>query len=786
MLDLSFDYVIAPIPYHSGYFAHKAQDWSYQFQLITKEQLVSELILDFDKAVVLPKVVEKLGIHFAYAVTLLDQLMFIPNKPLNESGFINDLFRVFTFLQSEKLLLPHPLARIKYQGKKVLVDGYYRDDPQLLSLFKQYDMNASFKPLSQPSRALTLHSFEGIEDEVSWFFNHVASLIQQGIPTHNILLIDPGMEYRYELERQSTYFGIPLQFPNDQNLYSLPISQWFISQLEQGIELETIWLGQHPFSVNDVELLKQALIKIELVSVPQSLRSEYIRFYFQQTKVTPTRLSQTIKVVGDTYAPDHHVFVMGFSQGRYPKITRGEPGLSEEAKQDYGLINKRQDNEIKRYKMLQLLGRHPNLKISYSVLENGVIKLPSPLAQTLNMKISPTAVAYDQTDYSNQLGLIRKEVYKYLKKRYQYEHPYLASYQKQFPASIESFRYQYKAMPLNLKHSSLRLSYSAINDYYQCGFKYYVSRILKIKPMNEDRFYLHLGTFAHQIFEELGTRLDEFEKRFDQVLASQKELSAKERLLFSHLKTKLYEVCEFNLAHQQVMLSSEVQTEVEMTFNLDEQTSLVGFIDKLILIKDESNNSYVAVVDYKSGEESFDERMLPYGWSLQLPIYAWMLAHHPDYRDKPILGVFIQHILNKGFGKETMTIDNRHYPKSYQLDGVAISDMKQFQYLDKTFQEGSAKFIQGVALKKNGEPKVSKSLKELSDFKRYITVAEAKILEANQKIRAGDFSINPKKIGQKISCQHCSFIDICFRQNRDIQLIDVQESTEETSEDETH
>ena len=93
---------------------------------------------------------------------------------------------------------------------------------------------------------------------------------------------------------------------------------------------------------------------------------------------------------------------------------------------------------------------------------------------------------------------------------------------------------------------------------------------------------------------------------------------------------------------------------------------------------------YIAVVDYKSGAESFDERLIQYGWSLQLPIYALMLAHHPDYADKDVLGLFIQHIIETSMNPDEVEIDGKSFPKKYQLDGIIVNDPEIIRLFDDT------------------------------------------------------------------------------------------------------
>jgi ATP-dependent helicase/DNAse subunit B len=282
---------------------------------------------------------------------------------------------------------------------------------------------------------------------------------------------------------------------------------------------------------------------------------------------------------------------------------------------------------------------------------------------------------------------------------------------------------------------------------------------------------MHLGTFAHEVFETMGTDLSQFDVVFDQALTNQKALSAKELMLFFHLKKQLLRVCEFNLKHLQAMTNPTVEVEKEMIYQHDDNTNLVGYIDKIMMVRDEQGREYLTVVDYKSGAESFDEQLLPFGWSLQLPIYALMLQEHPSFKGKEILGLFIQHIIETSMDPKTIEIDEALYPKSLQLDGIALADRNKLQWFDETIRDGQSQFLQGVSIIKSGEFRKTNHVKSTETMVGYATLAKQKIEQASQGIRQQAYAINPKIIKGKSSCDYCPFLDTCFRKPNDVETI---------------
>jgi ATP-dependent helicase/DNAse subunit B len=301
--------------------------------------------------------------------------------------------------------------------------------------------------------------------------------------------------------------------------------------------------------------------------------------------------------------------------------------------------------------------------------------------------------------------------------------------------------------------------------------------------MDQDTFYLHLGTFAHDVFEQTDGKEDQFLTMFDSILQRQENITSKERVLFANLKDKLYEVARFNALHALHMHNPRMLQELEMTMHIDDHTVMKGFIDRTILVSDTQGNDYIALMDYKSGSEAFDEKLIPYGWSLQLPIYALMLQYHPELKDKQLIGVFIQHMISKKINQKRITIAGQSFPVTYQLDGVALNDASALSWFDKTVREGTSSFIQGVKQTKSGMYAQSKRLKTSHDLTALQLLAKQKIIEASQHIRARDYRINPIQVGAKSSCDHCPFIDVCFRHPKDVQRMTL-ETNDEAQDDE--
>ena len=768
------DIIIAPFAYHAFYLNLKKDSWSYRFQLITKEQLLNDVTFDFNHQQAIVKVMESLDMTHEEAHTLVSTLRHFPLDQLTQLGPYQHLYRVYQLLKQEHMIQTNPFSTYKYQGKRIFVDGYLKDDGILLAQLHAKKAQVDFINQASIQPQGEVHVYGNLEDEVSGFFNRVAHLLKQGKDLSSMYLMDPGVAYHYELKRQSQYFQIPIQLPSQETIFSLPLIQVILHELEGEMDVNTLLTNPNLTTHPDWSMVIPFLQEYQRLTLSPGAKLNYIRHRFQQTRLKEPRYRKAIQVVKE-HAPSasDEVFVLGFVQGSYPSTTRDKGYLSDDEKTKLGMLTSSQEQAIQNQRFSSLLARSRHRYLSYCRILDGKVMIPSPWMNLWKFQVIEGSHVVEGVDYSQQLGLMRKVKYEYLAKQFKEVNPYLKAYQQAYPKETTLFDNAYTPIDANPKDKPLRLSYSALKDYYACSFKYFVGRVLKVKPMDQDEFYMHLGTFAHEVFETMGTDLSQFDKVFDQALKNQKSLSAKEMMLFSHLKKQLLRVCEFNLNHLQAMANPITEVEKEMVYQHDANTSLVGYIDKIMMVRDEQGREYLTVVDYKSGAESFDEQLLPFGWSLQLPIYALMLQEHPSFQGKEILGLFIQHIIETSLNPKTIEIEGKHYPKSLQLDGIAVADRSKLQWFDETIRDGQSQFLQGVSIVKSGEFRKTNHVKSQETIASYATLAKQKIEQASQGIRQQAYAINPKIIKGKSSCDYCPFLDTCFRKPRDVELIEM-------------
>jgi len=169
----------------------------------------------------------------------------------------------------------------------------------------------------------------------------------------------------------------------------------------------------------------------------------------------------------------------------------------------------------------------------------------------------------------------------------------------------------------NMKVNKKRLSYSKIDCYKQCPFKYKKIHIDKDIPFKES-LPVRYGNFLHGVLEDLGKAIKENDNKFpeninDIVAKSWKKYKAAQKIFDGALVKEAVDI--IHNVGKKLKSSNEVILEVEKTFkmDLDENYFIQGKIDQVLKVGDR-----YLIRDYKTNADTKYLLADP----LQLKIYA--------------------------------------------------------------------------------------------------------------------------------------------------------------------
>lgn len=188
-----------------------------------------------------------------------------------------------------------------------------------------------------------------------------------------------------------------------------------------------------------------------------------------------------------------------------------------------------------------------------------------------------------------------------------------------------------------------------------------------------------------------------------------------------------------------------------------------GIIDRIDICEDE-DKLYVKVIDYKTGEKTFDLGELCYGLQMQLVVYmnAAVEMEQKKHPEKQVLpaGIFYYRmkdpIVDKPVqGKEVDDVILREL----RPDGVVQGSTEVLEHLDRGFT-GTSQVIPVARTQAGALSKTSKVLSE-EEFRVISEFAKKQKQEVEKEILGGNAEIKPYLLGNSSGCDYCPYHAVC-------------------------
>ena len=317
---------------------------------------------------------------------------------------------------------------------------------------------------------------------------------------------------------------------------------------------------------------------------------------------------------------------------------------------------------------------------------------------------------------------------------------------------------------LDYLKDGISLSYSSLDNYYKCSFKYYIKHILKLDTF-EDSFDTFIGKLFHYVIEN-GLLNDKDSNILIDEYLKDKELSKKEKVFINNLKEDI----EFMLSALRDNLKYTNLKDVIFEQNIKVykndkiKVTFTGFIDAM-MYKKYSDKTICIIIDYKTGNVSSDLAYLPYGLSMQLPIYLY-LAKNSEIKDITFGGFYLQKVLPEKHKIDLKKTEEDKKREDLRLHGYSNSDLNILKEVDNSYED--SKLISGLKMTKTGTFYAYSKLLSSDDINKIIDITDKNIDKAIDNISLGNFDINPKVTDKEnLGCAFCEFKDICFKTNDD-------------------
>ena len=749
----------------------------FNIKFMTLKELVKSYYFNYDEKTIY-YLMDKYNIKYDIAETYIENMYYIENINY-ESEKLNKLVSYKKELEDNSLLIKDNLFINLLKNKIIIFYNYdlTKFDLKLIEELKKIT-NVSIINKQYNTYEHKVYKFNTINEEVEYVAYKIADLINTGIDINNIKLANISNDYYPTIKRIFNFYNLPINLESTISLYSTYIGKLFIDNYNENINVTLDSLKQ--YEGNEIyNAIIDICNKYTWTNNYNKIK-ELIIHDLKNTKVKTNKYDNAIELIDykNNNIKDEYVFLMNFNLGYIPKVYKDEDYITDSIKPSI-LESTIEKNRLEKDITIKSINNIKNLVITYKLKTPSKEYYPSNLLDlyeevTDNINLTKS---YSKINDQIKLTTALDKLVKYGTKSNElnilfnnYKIPYL-EYTNTFTNINKNDLYKFV-------NNKLNLSYTDMQKYNECPFKYYLSKVLKL-DIYEDNFAAVLGTIFHHVLENCfkdNLNIDEEINICLNKNYKDKVLTNMEKFFIEKIKKDMVFVID-TIKHQYSLSKlDKLLTEKTVYINKGNNIKItfVGKIDK-ILYKENNQNTVVAIIDYKTSDPDIELGYVPYGLHMQLPIYMY-LAKNMDFQNVEIAGIYLQKVLPK--------IEKIDYKKSNEeikinnlkLEGYSNSDQTILEQLDITYKDSEV--IKSMKLKKDGDFMSYSKVLNKNQIDTLINLTQNEIDKCIENIEQARFDIKPiqeEKDKSVTACKYCKFIDICFRQNKDINKLQKYE-----------
>lgn len=691
------------------------------------------------------------------------------------------LHELYLYHQNNHLILDENHLSY-YKSKKVYFVNYYGDDDlinQMLPFLKHYERCFTTNSID---KELTIFHFENYDDEILEVVNHIAILLNKKVDPAKIVIHKVNKDYLNKLEEYLMIYKIDYIVEGEGSFFDVDIVKNFFHDLKnyEAMRLNKV-LKDYLIDKKDNKIFSkigkvlEPLIMLDLTI--NSITLDLIKDVFIHT-IYQEEVTNAIKienVLNHIYDDDTHIFIMNFSHGEIAHIYKDDTYLNDKIRKNLKLLTSFDKTQIEEKKILDCIHSYESIHLSYSTYCSSKIYMPSNLIKELAKKrivnicdASIHIYHIVNEDVAKMRFFKAYALYRlYQKKTFDYLYGYTyfcddltKRYQSDFNATLDY---------LTLPTLFMELSYTKLNDYFSCPFRFYLKYILNIEEKMEDNNSTFVGRMYHFVLEKVVA------KRYIDRRTKEEVLENISVYICDFVKNQTYEIKD-KLKFYLNKFSEELKIIVEIIMDfmdhssfevlgleqklekqLDDYTVVVGLIDKILKYQE-----YYLVIDYKTNPVHPNWYALDVGLDLQLPLYLYLIkANDPNAK---IAGSYLQSVFRTSLLKYEDKPLSKVMLEQLKYVGYTLQDRDVILAIDTNALNGSGSLPKQIVFNKGFYKNFLKKSFTQTQFDAIILYVEKLIFEANKKIRKGLFPILPLTDEKNESvCRYCRLKDLCYR-----------------------
>lgn len=727
---------------------------TYNIKFMSLEEFTKKYTFSYDNKTIY-NLMKEFKIGYDTALIYLENLYYISDKLNNNK--MKKLKEIKNYLENNKLLI-HNKNFINYiKDKEIYIYGYDHINKYYQKILKELN----YKVINKEYKNYNIEKIyyaNYLEEEVIFVANKISNLLKKGINIKNIKLITPN-EYKETIKRVFGIYNIKLNTKKS-SIYSIYECKKVLNNLDNvkdvleeikdiNIKNKIIKILNDYSFIDNKEEVKELIIK--------DLKNTYLEK--ECTGIDIINLKDYIK-------DDDYVFLMGFNKENIPLVHKDNEYFSDKEKEILELDTSKELNTIEKESTKKIIQSIKNIIISYKLYDSSNNYTKSDLFE----EIYEEKITNKEYTHSNMMNKIYLTEYldnlvKYNIKDNDIDLLY-SNYNVPYMEYDNSYTQIKKEDLYNYLDNKLVLAYTSFDNYNRCKFKYYLNNILKINIIKDD-FAIIIGNICHYVLSSIDNKDFNVYTYFDNYLTHEREFTEKEKYFLSIIREEMPFIVDIINKQLTYTTFNKKMYEQKVYVNYDKKikVTFMGIIDK-VLYKEEDNNTYLAVIDYKTGSTDIKLDNKDYGIGLQLPIYLY-LSSNMKIKNVKVAGFYLQKLLSTNLDNTKDYITAKE--NTLKLEGYSVDNESILSKFDTTYND--SKLIKSMKTTSSGFYSYSKVLSE-EEITNLVKETSSLIEKTIDNILEGDFTIDPKIInGDNISCKFCEYKDICFRKEKDLTYI---------------
>lgn len=741
-------------------------------KIYSLDEIKKHIYFDYNDDAIL-YLMDKYNYRYEVSKTLIDNMYYIEDKDYS-SDKLNELNKLKKELIDKSLLKKDPLFLSYASSKDIIVYGY-----DFIDSFNR-KMLSSFNNVTVIERKNNDKEFEVIEcntifDEVNFVFDKISNMISEGIDINKIKLTNISDDYNHALETLSRLYNLPLQVSSDNNISSSKIGKIFLEILNNNDNLiDTVNLFQEKVVLNEINgAVYSKIISLcnNYIDLDYSFDKvkEVVIYNLKKLSLPSSKQEKMLEIVpfyDNMFNDDEYVFFLGFNQGNAPVIYKDEDYISDNLKDEINLDKTNTKNTLCKNSFINKIKGIKNLIITYKLKSISEDFYPSNLIKELDMKVVVPSL---NTNYSEEyskitLGKMLDDLIKFDDKDPLLD-KYYASTTIPYMTYDNKFTGITKEQLYRKINNKLLLSYSTIDNYYRCSFRYYISNVLKLDKY-EETFKTFIGNLFHYVLSKCLDNNFDFDMEWNNYIKD-KNLLVNEQFFLIKLKEELRLIIEeVKRLHKETGLTDHLlEHKIYIDKSRDIPVTFMGIVDK-IMYKNTSGLDLISIIDYKTGNPNTNLFNTIYGIDMQLPVYLYLVKYSTLFNNPNFVGFYLQKILHGEIARSSNKTYLEQKRDNLRLNGYSTTDEEYLSRFDPTYEDST--FIKSMKKSSKGFYAYAKVIED-EKIGLLIELVNSKIDEAINDILDAKFDINPKRIGTDLKgCAFCKYKDICYMKEEDV------------------